>query len=121
MTRADETIPAAWTDVLAERRRQVEAEGWTSDNDDFYVQGEIALAAATYAIAAAWDDEDRKPFQERRFGSMFIRGLWPWSKEWWKPTDRRRDLVKAGALILAEIARLDRAALIAREEAEHGR
>ena len=28
----------------------------------------------------------------------------------WKPTDRRRDLVKAGALILAEIERLDRAA-----------
>jgi hypothetical protein len=30
--------------------------------------------------------------------------------EWWKPTNRRRDLVKAGALILAEIERLDRAA-----------
>ena len=36
---------------------------------------------------------------------------WPWDAEWWKPTDRRRDLVKAGALILAEIERLDRATL----------
>ena len=33
---------------------------------------------------------------------------WPWVRRWWKPTDRRRDLVKAGALILAEIERLDR-------------
>jgi hypothetical protein len=36
--------------------------------------------------------------------------LWPWSVQWWKPKDRRRDLVRAGALIVAEIERLDRAA-----------
>lgn len=35
---------------------------------------------------------------------------WPftWWLDWWKPTTYRRDLVKAGALILAEIERLDR-------------
>lgn len=34
---------------------------------------------------------------------------WPWNGRWWKPTNRRRDLIKAGALIVAEIERLDRA------------
>ena len=34
--------------------------------------------------------------------------LWPWAAEWWKPKDCRRNLVRAGALILAEIERLDR-------------
>ena len=35
---------------------------------------------------------------------------WPhtWDASWWKPKDRRRDLVRAGALIIAEIERLDR-------------
>jgi hypothetical protein len=37
--------------------------------------------------------------------------IWPWDRKWWKPTDRRRDLVKAAALILAEIERLDRATI----------
>ena len=36
--------------------------------------------------------------------------FWPWAAEWWKPGLRRRNLVKAGALILAELERLDRAA-----------
>lgn len=36
-------------------------------------------------------------------------GGWPWSRAWWKPASRRRCLIKAGALILAEIERIDRA------------
>ena len=36
--------------------------------------------------------------------------MWPWTSEWWKPSTRRRMLVKAAALILSEIERLDRAA-----------
>lgn len=35
---------------------------------------------------------------------------WCWDRSWWKPTTPRRDLVKAAALILAEIERIDRAA-----------
>lgn len=36
--------------------------------------------------------------------------MWPFSQEWWKPTpdDRIRELAKAGALIAAEIDRLQR-------------
>ncbi|MGR7993899.1 hypothetical protein [Xanthobacter sp. ZOL 2024] len=97
-----EEMPAAWHDVLAERRRQVSVEEWTPDHDDEYESGELALAAAAYAenTASGYDGEtcgEDPPY------------AWPWADKWWKPTTRRRDLVKAGALILAEIERLDRA------------
>lgn len=86
----------AATDVLAERCRQIEAEGWTSAHDDEHLmRGSLAAAAACYALSAA-GLKNAAP------------SGWPWSIEWWKPTTPRRDLVKAGALILAEIERLDR-------------
>lgn len=91
------TFTTAATDVLAERQRQITAEGWTPEHDDEYQHCEMAVAAACYIMAA---DDPRADVPE----------LWPWPPEWWKPTDVRRDLVKAGALILAEIERLDRAA-----------
>lgn len=91
------TFTTAATDVLAERQRQITAEGWTPEHDDEYQHCEMAVAAACYIMA---DDDPRADVPE----------LWPWPSEWWKPTDVRRDLVKAGALILAEIERLDRAA-----------
>lgn len=90
---------AAVIDVLAERIRQVEAEGWTAEHDDAHNKGQMAMAAACYALYAA-------PLPEQH-----ARHFWPWDWKWWKPSDQRRDLVKAGALILAEIERLDRAAL----------
>jgi hypothetical protein len=83
--------------VLAERERQVAEEGWTARHDDIHRASEMALAAACYATS----------------GGGYAKGLtppmWPWSLKWWKPSYGRRDLVKAGALILAEIERLDRA------------
>lgn len=91
---------AAARDVLAERRRQVDVEGWSSDHDDNHTRGEIALAAAAYAANSA-------AIRELWFDSA--RPLWPWHWSWWKPKGRRRDLVRAGALIIAEIERLDRA------------
>ncbi|MDN7541175.1 hypothetical protein QZM85_27925, partial [Burkholderia cenocepacia] len=90
-------VTNAVRDVLAERRRQIEQEGWTPEHDDAHLTGDLALAAACYAIHGS----------ERWNHDTF---MWPWPKEWWKPTTPRRNLVKAGALILAEIERLDRAA-----------
>jgi hypothetical protein len=40
---------AAVTDVMAERRRQVEQEGWTPGHDDTHDDGSLALAAVCYA------------------------------------------------------------------------
>lgn len=83
-------------EVLAERQRQIDVEGWTPEQDDRYTTGELADAAANYAAFAG---------QQRKYPYT---GWWPWADSWWKPTTRRRDLVKAGALILAELERLDR-------------
>lgn len=85
-------------DVTAERRRQVE-EGWTPDHDDEHDFGELARAAACYA-----DPRPAMPNDPR----VKVPTHWPWDAKWWKPKDRRSDLVRAGALILAEIERLDR-------------
>ena len=96
--------------IAAERRRQIEAEGWTTEHDDTHTRGEMAAAAGVYALAAASQNDYRfvligSPVNDCLAGAM---ELWPWEKSWFKPTDRRRDLVKAGALIAAEIDRLDR-------------
>ncbi|MEI2416159.1 hypothetical protein V8Z80_08235 [Orrella sp. JC864] len=99
-------LTAAARDVLAERRRQVEAEGLTPEHDDEHEPGGIAGAAVCYA-RHAWERLSgvlHEPLTARPYIH------WPWAATWWKPTTPRRDLVKAAALILAEIERLDRAA-----------
>lgn len=86
--------------ISAERRRQVEVEGWTPEHDDEHQYGELAIAAAKYAERA----------HERSMPFLPPRG-WPWFSCWWKPSpDPVRNLVKAGALIAAEIDRLLRKA-----------
>ena len=82
--------------IAIERRRQIEAEGWTPEHDDQHKRGELARAGACYAIADELGSEREL--------------LWPWSEDWWKPAGRIRNLGKAGALIAAEIDRLTRLA-----------
>ncbi len=84
-------------DVILERQRQRAIEGWTSEHDDAYQNSELSDAAACYAIHA----------HNQGFSTP---ANWPWAPDWWKQSGPRRDLVKAGALILAEIERIDRAA-----------
>lgn len=91
--------------IAEERTRQIEKEGWTPDHDSEHRNGELALAAVGYALPDADDGEG-----STRYGS-FSDGMprfWPWNKQWWKPSpaNRVRELVKAGALIAAEIDRL---------------
>lgn len=95
----------AVNDLIAERKRQVNAEGWTTDHDDAHYRGELATAAAAYAISAANSINVWGPGVPGDDPLDF----WPWGAESWKPSSPRRDLVKAGALILAEIERIDRA------------
>lgn len=89
-------------EIAAERRRQMEAEGWTPEHDDQHNVGELSLAGATYALEATKDNNQR---------SDGLPVTWPygWARHWWKPTTRRRNLVIAAALLVAEIERLDRA------------
>lgn len=81
--------------VIAERQRHQSVEGWTPEHDDQYSKSQLLWASSCYVLNAI------HPFNRIPFG-------WPWAPEWWKPTNPRRDLVKAGALILAEIERIDR-------------
>ncbi|HFO1139006.1 hypothetical protein [Pseudomonas aeruginosa] len=95
-------VPQAWLDVQAERRRQVEAEGWTPEHDDAHSYGQMARAAACYALAGSSAPNDGT-------AALLVSLAWPWDEQWWKPSTARRDMVKACALALAEIERLDRA------------
>ncbi|WP_243897428.1 hypothetical protein [Pseudomonas aeruginosa] len=96
-------VPQAWLDVQVERRRQVEAEGWTPEHDDEHSHGQMARAAACYALAGSSAPNDGT-------AALLVSLAWPWDEQWWKPSTARRDMVKACALGLAEIERLDRAA-----------
>ncbi|WP_199770999.1 hypothetical protein [Achromobacter sp. AONIH1] len=107
----DAQTPAA-RDVLAERQRQISAEGWAPDHDDAHTLGEIAGAAGCYAIHASEIQNGALRYPANPYA------FWPWDRDWWKPTTPRRDLVKAGALILAEIERLDRAAIAAQRQGD---
>lgn len=101
-------LTAAARDVMAERRRQVEKEGYSPAHDDEHSFGDLARAAAAYAVQSPLARELECPPPS----------WWPWDREDWKPTSRRCMLVKAGALILAELERIDRRAGDAREIVE---
>ncbi|WP_419715935.1 hypothetical protein [Dickeya chrysanthemi] len=96
---------AAARDVLNERQRQIMTERFTPERDDTYTDGELVRAAVTYAYSSI-------NCYTRGDGTIEMAMDWPlsWDESLWKPTGTRRDLVKAGALILAEIERLDRLA-----------
>lgn len=97
--------------IAAERKRQLEVEGWTPEHDRHHDQLELARAAVVYAMPPTWRDETDIANvlfgRTSRNGTRFF-GVWP---EGWdyKPSrdDRIRELVKAGALIAAEIDRLN--------------
>lgn len=101
--------------ITKERQRQIEAEDWTPAHDDGWRHEQLAFAAAVYAIPPSLRD------------GTVMRLFWPWETRWYKPVDvddarnagtafedekwrqgRIRTLAKAGALIAAEIDRLQR-------------
>jgi len=101
--RADVLSPgSALGDVHLERLRQIDVENRSAVDDDDYSLGQLAYAAAGYAQGSV-------PAQQVQ--GCLRPSYWPWHPRWWKPGSPRRMLVKAAALILAEIERIDRAAL----------
>ena len=104
-----DALSQAARDVLAERQRQISAEGWTPEHDDEHSRGEMGRAAAAYALDTA-SQLSEHPGVSKHF-ALLATGIWPWNHASHKPADERRNLIKAGALILAEIERLDRAAM----------
>ena len=93
--------------IAAERQRQIEVEGWSLDHDAVEHPGDqLAVAAVAYALPYYW----------RGTAATDRMDFWPWDAASWKPNSndrnvreaapRIRELVKAGALIAAEIDRL---------------
>ena len=79
--------------IRVEMDRQIYQEGYTREHDAEHSGEELLTAAICYAqpkILKSWDTPDS----------------WPWDVNLWKPTEQITDLVKAGALIAAEIDRL---------------
>lgn len=88
--------------ILEERKRQIRREGFTEQHDDQeHHKRELLTAALCYA----------QNVYNKRPASKFVPGAWPWDVDEYKPTpdDPVKQLVKAGALIAAEIDRLLRA------------
>ena len=82
-------------DVLAERQKQIRLNGYSSEHDAQYVNGELSLAAISYADPTVMDAAAPVP------------KAWPWQMKFWRPRTRRENLVRAAALIIAEIDRED--------------
>lgn len=84
--------------VLAERQRQIEDCGHRPQDDDFYVSGQLAAAAASYALSSSAESNTETP-----------ESIWPWNLESFKPRSPLDDLARAAALLTAEIERHIRA------------
>lgn len=89
--------------IAAERVRQVEVEHFDADHDDEHVGGDLALAAAAYALVGRSNLSD---------------AVWPFDPDWLKDAGEDRNLVKAGALIAAELGRRLRTATRRKERSE---
>lgn len=107
--------------IADERKRQIEVEGWTPEHDDKHSNGELARAAACYA-------SDELLYRKDEYANS-VQYRDPWPEAWEQHRDKRprhgnivqpnnpfymnrderlRQLAKAGALIAAEIDRIQR-------------
>ena len=91
--------------IRKERDRQINEEGWDIDSDiEKHDGGELGIAGACYALPIRFRYVFKPilPFKDES------PDFWPWDDTWWKPTpdNRIKELIKAGALIAAEIDRL---------------
>lgn len=86
--------------IAAERQRGIEKEGYDADHDDEHVAGHIAQGGIAYATAFIQQHQHKRPDLD------FVREMhWPFDARTWKPGDRVSNLVKAGAMIAAELDR----------------
>jgi len=82
-------------DIQVERCRQIAVEGYTTAVDDARATHVLKIAASCY-------------YRNAVEGGRKLPEKWPWDAAWWKPKSAREDLVRAGALYLAEKERVIR-------------
>jgi hypothetical protein len=86
-------MPSVYEEISTERNRQILL-GYTEEHDDEHTNGSIADAAAAYATRNRYVAADLWPYD-----------VYPSFGE----ENRRASLIKAAALIVAEVERMDRA------------
>lgn len=113
--KGDAIVSTVIDDILAERQRQIEVEGWTPEEDDQQINGNLALVAACYAHPSPKTKPTHPPPD---FTLVPIPEDWPkgWDGGLWSPRSRRFNLIHAAALIVAEVERLDRLTASGEEE-----
>lgn len=87
--------------IVAERQRHIVGEGFHEARDAQYIDQQLTKAAVCYASVPIVRVEDGMTIDF----SDVPEGLWPWDAKWWKPGTDIQCLIKAGALIAAEIDR----------------
>lgn len=106
--------------IAAERERQMSQEGWDAQHDEQHTEDELALAAVCYAtpVPIFIKEEHAKgigfvdpwpwfdTIEVTRYGDGLTTQVPAWDKR--KKHSKLRKLVIAGALIAAEIDRLQR-------------
>ncbi len=91
--------------IQEERQRQITAEGYTAEHDDRHTHGEIATAAGCYAHTAGMQEKHGMI----QTPPCFVHKAWPWERDAFKGNNPPlTNLVKAGAMICAEIERIQR-------------
>lgn len=107
--------------ITDERHRQVSSEGWSLEHDDQHTDGSLAMAAALYA---ARNDNLMHVNMCGECNTPHVTDPWPWwnrdpnpghgarrARAWDKREEHSRvkRLIIAGALIVAELERMERA------------
>ena len=105
-------------EAMAERQRQIDHEGFTVPKDQVYTKAELIRAAICFAFYALSGSSVGLAFNLEPAEASQVGRLWPWPWLWFKPESRRRALVKATALLIAEGDRQDYAERMAAEKAE---
>jgi len=96
-------------EIDAERKRQINQEGYTQRHDDQHTSGALVFGGAVYACFAGDELSGEHP-KERDGVIEYYRKRWPFAPNTFKPADDpRRTLIKAAAMIVAEIEKIDRA------------
>lgn len=90
-------------DVVLERIEQIEEHGFDLQHDLGHHPGELALGAASYLNTAI------DQLYGRHHAPKDSPDTWPWQREAWRPGTARDNLVKALAIGLSVLDRLDNA------------
>lgn len=105
-------------EIVAERQRQ-KSKGYadSSITHPLTVEGEIMMAAMAHMgsamlhVSAHEDEEEREDAEEANLE------MYPWHPDTFQPGDMRTALIKAGALIIAQLELMERLDTEARHQA----